>query len=575
MKAIAELTDGELCMLEQICYLDTVVADAAGASSFAGITDRDAGLTLEEILAGFDENALSELRNLGDTEVGGSCISGKEWADILGYVKGSRLKDLVVRDTLTGENGISLAITYEQEGRTDRAVVAFKGTTGGGEWADNIGGMNAADTPAQQDALLYIEEQPYEHLTVTGHSKGANKAMYVSLLSPRADRCVAFDGQGFSDRFIDRYSAEIQERADRIRSYSLETDFVHILLYPVPGSRQLFCRGFGVENTKQNHSPNSFFQTDAEGNLVTDGAGQPVIVTAVGGQAVREDPSMTVLHRFSSFLMNNASDADREEIVGYLEAVIPHVMSKEDADIRKDTILRITGENTEAVAAVLAWLAVYMQQYQYGPDTVDRILQTLGLETLDEMFGISLPGGAHAGLSTVLDVLIDRLVNGRQDRDIQGLLAYADLAVTGMTGRSVHLAEIWKAADRKTAEISGSGGAGDKQAGSCRIRDFSEGAWERLENDLRRSAVPEALSASGWTGYAAEPWFESIRAGAVMRGLNLYAAAAGETAGLSRCQAQQIFARVNAIDMKYAARLQEETGELHRIRAALEGIGNG
>ena len=567
MRAVMELTDEELCMLEQICYLDAVVAEAAGAPAYTGITDRDAGLTLEEILTEFDGDALSALRMQGDSEVGRSCISGKEWADILQYVKESRLKDLVVRDTLSGEDGVSLAVTYEQPGRTDRAIVAFKGTTGGGEWADNIEGMNASDTPAQREALLYIEEQPYEHLTVTGHSKGANKAMYAALLSPRADRCVAFDGQGFSGEFIDRYGAEIRERAGRIRNYSLETDFVHILLYPVPGSRQFFCRGFGVENTKQNHSPNSFFQMDGEGNLMTGTDGLPVIVTAAGGQNLRENPSMTVLHRFSSFLMNNASDEDRVEIVGYLKAVVPLALSGEDAEEKKDGILRITGENTEAVAAMLAWLAVYMRQYDYGPETAEQILNSLGLEAPDGVLGISL--------SAVLTVMTDRLTNGRQDRDIQGMLAYADLAVTALTGRSVHLAEIWKAADKKTAEISGSKGAGDRQAGSYRIRDFSDEAWERLESGLQKTGEPEGLSASGWAGYAGEPWFDRIRAGAVMHALDVYAGAAGETAGISRRQAERIFEQVYAIDAKYAARLQAQAGELRRIGAALEGIGNG
>lgn len=35
-------------------------------------------------------------------------------------------------------------------------------------------------------------------ITVTGHSKGGNKAKDNSV-----DICIAFDGQGFSDEFID------------------------------------------------------------------------------------------------------------------------------------------------------------------------------------------------------------------------------------------------------------------------------------------------------------------------------------------------------------------------------------
>ncbi len=599
MRAAAVLSDEELCMLEQLCYLVPEVASAAGVETFSGITDRDAGLTVGEILAVFDEDAIGRLRVLGDEEAGRSCISGREWADILQYVKESPLKDLVVKDTLSGGGDVSLAVTYEQPGMPDEAIVAFKGTTGAEEWVDNIEGMNVSDTPAQQEALLYIEEQPYKHLTVTGHSKGANKAMYVTVLCPRVYRCAAFDGQGFSEDFIDRYGAEINERAGLVNSYSLRTDFIHILLFPLPGSRQIFCEGFGVKNAKQHHSPNSFFRLDAAGSLLTDAAGRPVIVSAAGGQALPEDPSMTVLHRFCAFLMNNASDEDRNAIAGYLETVIPLAMSGEDSGTKKEGILRVTGENTEAAAAVIAWLAVFMHQYHYDADTVDGILQSLGLDTLDELCGFSLsaeeidraglpvswevlaeaggldPEGLHAGLSTVLDVILRRLNNGKRDSDIQGTLAFLDLFISLRAGAPLRLAEIWKAADRKTGEISAAGGAGNKAAGTFRVRDFSDAARTRLDEDLRQTGEPEGLSLDGWAGYEGEPWFSELNAGTVTRGLRMYAEAAGMTAAESRRQAEDIFRCVHEADARYAEKILAAGETLRKIGQTLAGIGGG
>ena len=57
----------------------------------------------------------------------------------------------------------------------------------------------------------YIENLPYDSITVAGHSKGGNKAQYVTVLSDKVDRCISMDGQGFSQEFIDKYYAEIQK----------------------------------------------------------------------------------------------------------------------------------------------------------------------------------------------------------------------------------------------------------------------------------------------------------------------------------------------------------------------------
>lgn len=39
--------------------------------------------------------------------------------------------------------------------------------------------------------------ESYDSITVTGHSKGGNKAQYVTVLSDKVDRCISMDGQGF------------------------------------------------------------------------------------------------------------------------------------------------------------------------------------------------------------------------------------------------------------------------------------------------------------------------------------------------------------------------------------------
>ena len=90
------IQDNEICMLEQLCYLDTsVIKKATGveilqeelSQKISKIKEKNG--TVEQLLEslGFDDTALAKLEALGDKEVGGSCISGKEWADIIRYIK--------------------------------------------------------------------------------------------------------------------------------------------------------------------------------------------------------------------------------------------------------------------------------------------------------------------------------------------------------------------------------------------------------------------------------------------------------------------------------------------------------
>ena len=115
----------------------------------------------------------------------------------------------------------------------DEMIVAFRGTTTGAEWYDNFAAANLADSAQQRAALAYLEGlnlAGYETVTVTGHSKGGNKAMYCAAVSDRVDRCVSFDGQGFSDAFAEKYARQIAERGDGIENHCAGGDYINVLL---------------------------------------------------------------------------------------------------------------------------------------------------------------------------------------------------------------------------------------------------------------------------------------------------------------------------------------------------------
>ncbi len=118
-------------------------------------------------------------------------------------------------------------------------VVAFRGTGGTrSAWSDNFEGAFYEDTRIQKVANDFLEYECgiYDDIVVTGHSKGGNLAQYVTVRQKeRISSCTSFDGQGFSQYFLEAYADEIKLAAPKIKSVSAYNDFVNILLTCIAG----------------------------------------------------------------------------------------------------------------------------------------------------------------------------------------------------------------------------------------------------------------------------------------------------------------------------------------------------
>ncbi len=70
-------------------------------------------------------------------------------------------------------------------------------------------------------------------ITLSGHSKGGNKAQFVTLFSPLVTRCFSFDGQGFSPEALASFGLELGEKYDlwrrKINNLSAYNDYVNVL----------------------------------------------------------------------------------------------------------------------------------------------------------------------------------------------------------------------------------------------------------------------------------------------------------------------------------------------------------
>ena len=258
------LTDEELLLLNSLMYLEDSVTTDSRFNTVGDIVnhylDNPSWLTIDKFSGGFDL-VLSE---------------GQEhFQEILEEMqKHERLMNLGLGEVTKPEKDDLIRgrcfIEYDEEGNAMGYVVAFRGTGGSEEaWQDNTKGLYMQETPAQEQAKEFVAGLGYDNLTVTGHSKGGNLAMYVTANEETANliqRCVSFDGQGMNAEFVDAMSIEQLEIAKgKIKSISTYNDPVNQLLTPVIGENLYFNNNFtGALNLKDRHSVYSLYASNKE-----------------------------------------------------------------------------------------------------------------------------------------------------------------------------------------------------------------------------------------------------------------------------------------------------------------------
>ncbi|MBO4998770.1 MAG: DUF2974 domain-containing protein [Lachnospira sp.] len=202
----------------------------------------------------------------------------------------------------------------------EETVIVFRGTHGAYTWNDNGEGGYQATTHSQKEALNYVNLLGANlttsgKITVTGHSKGGNLAQYVTICAANLtiDRCVSFDGQGFSNEFLDEYKQKLQLNQDKLYSVNSAGDFVNPLLNTiVPESHRMYVESNPVDGLMEYHKPNNVFKG-----------------TTIGLNAITF-PSFTtqLINDMTCFIINYPTDIEHTEqqrsnmidtLVGFLE----------------------------------------------------------------------------------------------------------------------------------------------------------------------------------------------------------------------------------------------------------------
>ncbi len=210
-------------------------------------------------------------------------------------------------DTNSGGGG-GISAVFLSEGK-EEAVVAFRGTSTY-EWYDDFEGANVVDTNQQINALEWYKEVYGSlklgryYLTVSGHSKGGNKAKYISILDDTPDRCISFNGQGFSDKFMYFYKDRILERRHIIENHNVDYDYVNLILNDVGERFYYFGYDYGKGGFAESHVINTYFDFGENGEYA--------IRLNPNGQS----PEMRLLDRFfNSYFRSSPSDQERTEAI--------------------------------------------------------------------------------------------------------------------------------------------------------------------------------------------------------------------------------------------------------------------
>lgn len=226
-------------------------------------------------------------------------MSNDEWKNILNNIKSRpELMNLTLYNSKEDSKGTRAACFVDPDGN---ATVVYRGTNGDYEWYDDGKGFYQSDTKQQEAAARYVDSLPFKNITVTGHSKGGNKAQYVTIACNTEEnpnkigRCVSFDGQGFSDKFIKNHSDSINANKDKITSICAANDPVHSLMIPIAG-KYIFLGTKSESNLFMYHKPNEIFQNNGLGGL---------------NKETSEGNFPKYVNQFTEYLMKNMKDPEK------------------------------------------------------------------------------------------------------------------------------------------------------------------------------------------------------------------------------------------------------------------------
>ncbi len=390
------LTNEEIILLDNLMYLGHGERDFEDEKKEPDIledygADSYKGSTVEKWLLKIDLNTLEDDKTYGTCDY----ITGRDWKNIIGAaLKSENLRNMRIEtthvDEAEGGGGGFSALFVDPKG--EEAVVAFRGTAGTDEWHDNFMGGNMAQTPAQKNALNWYKQvyyaydlKKYDTITATGHSKGGNKSKYITLMDDTIDRCIALDGQGFSDKFFIDNSYQVAKNQNKIQNLCVDYDYVNLLLSDVGSKTYYVKQDLGEGGFLENHCPNTFMKFDEKGNVS--------IEINPNGQ----DPALMQLDEFFNGYLRSLDEKDRNNTLEMMHLILQRVFHADQYSFIDNVgyyiWLLCMSDYSENAAELLAYLVKYEQFHPEFGDKFMNLIRSLDAGFLTEFIANLIKNG--------------------------------------------------------------------------------------------------------------------------------------------------------------------------------------
>lgn len=292
------------------------------------------------------------------------------------------------------------AVTFQNPSTGD-IIVSYRGT-GDGKWVDNGVGLSSEQSLMQKRANEYYDYVVENYvlvnggkkgiLDISGHSKGGNEAMVVTMESKYSyliDHCYNFDGQGVSNQAFEKYEnlPNYDEQRDKIILICGENDYVHDLGNMIVKDENIyFIQTPDADNIGAYHDLNYLFGADGtlneEATYGQGPIGKLAKMLSVRLMALEEDDIedsaitlMSILERVmvyddrigGKYLYGTGDVAGYtpEECIGFLANGLPLLIStmvatKEGQDVLKDIFIKVYMSIDQKYGFVGVYVAVWL-----------------------------------------------------------------------------------------------------------------------------------------------------------------------------------------------------------------------
>lgn len=357
----SNLSIEEIVLINNLLYCENL-----GGPKGTFLSTSQESRTIGDFIDGVLDNA-AKIENDKEYSTG---VTGAEYKQIMWSIRpNEHLKNIIILQVhyeSDGAGGGRSAFLYDPQ--FNEAIVAFKGTQSDAEWIDNVAGLYMVPTDFQTNALNWFRSLDFtdiDTITVTGHSKGGNKAKFITIMDDRIDSCYSFDGQGFSDEFVQTFSQEIKNNNHKIFNIIEESDYVNILLNDV-GEKQFYLgTNCGRLGFAENHCANAVVFYDDIGGMSV-------------WKAPCQDKKMTDLDKMLNSFIRSIQMSSKEKIANMLGAFIVNAKGG-DTDKLVNTIS--DQRYSDSAAQLTAYILKYKAKKPEMVESVKDIMQQNGFNT--------------------------------------------------------------------------------------------------------------------------------------------------------------------------------------------------